>query len=159
MVTKKTVKSKNKWILFSGMGVVLIILDQLVKHFLRTVNIDYGFFALTPTRNTGISFGLFQGSSTLIIIISIIVLFFIWYFRKEFEKNEIFITLIASGIIGNLIDRIFNGYVFDFFNLKWWPVFNLADAMIFVSVVGFIIATIIHEFKKDSDNKKHVKNN
>jgi len=91
---------------------------------------------------------LFQGSSIVIILISIIVLFFIWYFRKEFVKNEIFITLIASGIIGNLIDRIFNGYVFDFFNLKWWPVFNLADAMIFVGVLGFIIATIIQERKK-----------
>ena len=133
---------------FIGITALLIILDQLSKYIFRNTSIDFGFIALTPTRNTGISFGLFQGTTILISVISIIVLAALYYFRKEFKGKEIYVSLISAGIIGNLIDRIVNGYVFDFLNLKWWPVFNLADSFIFIGVILYIISVLAHEKKQ-----------
>ena len=57
--------------------------------------------------------------------------------------------LIVSGIVGNLIDRIFYGSVIDFINFRFWPIFNVADSLIFIGVIYWII-----EILRDRDNKK-----
>lgn len=137
----------NKKYFFLIIGAILIIIDQITKVLLLNVNIDFGFFALKYIENTGISFGLFQGSTVIISFISVIVLGLLYYFRKEFKGNEIWLTLIVSGIIGNLIDRVFLGYVRDFFDLKWWPVFNVADSLMFIGVFGLLITHLLFELK------------
>jgi len=138
----------NKKIIYIVAGFLLVAIDQLSKLLLVGFHKNFGFFSLNYTTNKGISFGLFQGSTIIISVISVIVLGLLYYYRKEFENKEIFLTLIVSGIIGNLIDRIFLGYVRDFFDLHWFPVFNVADSLMFIGVVGFIIAYIIAEKKK-----------
>ncbi|MFH1210084.1 MAG: signal peptidase II [archaeon] len=108
--------------------IVLILLDQLTKHF------------LTTTINYGAAFSILQNQRIFLIIISIIVLgFCIYYFIKDKDKKQrIALSLIISGTSSNLIDRIFLGYVRDFIDLKIWPVFNVADSLNCIGVLLLI---------------------
>lgn len=106
---------------------LLIILDQVSKYF------------LTTTINYGAAFSLFQGYTAFLIIISLIVLIACIYYYKE-KKLRIGLNFLISGIVGNLIDRIYFGYVRDFINLRIFPVFNLADMF---NIIGVIIIAYI----------------
>jgi len=109
---------------------LLVIMDQVSKYFLEI------------TRNTGAAFGILQGQNLFLILISLIALgFFILYYKKY----QIASMFVISGIIGNLIDRIFLGYVRDFIDLRFWPVFNLADSFMVVGI-GLLVWII---FKKN----------
>jgi len=92
-------------------------------------------FHITPLRNRGIAFGLFGNTNNIVFIcIAFFILSFLLYFIiiKKPKSTLLLsgISLIFSGAIGNLIDRIFCGYVFDFIDLRIWPVFNVADSAI-----------------------------
>lgn len=145
--SKNVSKGVGKYFLLS---LILVLIDQLTKFFFTDKYFDFGFFALTYVRNYGISFGLFQGINDLIIVISFLALGFLYYTRHEFKDNPVLLTLIVSGVIGNLIDRIFRGFVVDFINFKIWPVFNFADAYLVVGIVLFIFFS----FQKSSKSSK-----
>ncbi len=141
---------KQYWFII---GFFLVLLDQASKILLTNIDVDYGFFALNYTINRGISFGLFQGSTVIISVISVIVLVLLYYYRKEFKGKEAYLTLIVAGIIGNLIDRVVLGYVRDFLDLKWWPVFNVADSLMFIGVFGLVITYVFLESKGKKEKK------
>jgi len=122
--------------------VALLLLDQLSKALLFEKNFDLSVFKITFVKNTGMSFGLFQGTNLFLIFVSIIAIAAFIYFKDEFKESFFFIELIITGVLGNLIDRIFRGFVIDFINFGWWPVFNFADSFIFVGVFGLIIYEI-----------------
>lgn len=137
----------------------LIIVDQVTKKFFFNWPRDFGFFAITPVTNTGMSFGLFQGNNTMLMIISVLFIILLLFFRKEFKDGEIFLVFILAGAVGNLIDRILHGHVLDFFNFKFFPVFNVADSLIFVGVVSILFLEIKQVFKKNKKSfKKKLKN-
>ena len=110
---------------------ILILLDQLTK------------FLFSNVKNYGAAFGILQGQILLFIIISLAVIVFCVYYYK-IKKLRLPLILILAGTIGNLIDRLFLGYVRDFINLKIWPVFNLADSL---NVIG--IALLIYIIWKE----------
>lgn len=132
-------------------GFLFSIIDQILK-FLVISNIDFAqsikvinnFFYLTYVKNSGAAFGMFQDSTIIFIILSFVALFGL----IRYVKNDVNITkieaiaysIIFGGILGNLIDRIFNGFVIDYLDFYIFgfdfPVFNLADIGI---VVGFLI--------------------
>ncbi len=112
---------------------MLIFLDQLTK------------FLIPGITNTGAAFGILQGQNIFLILLSLIVISIIIFYYKKYKELRLYLILILSGVIGNLIDRIFFGYVRDFINLKIWPVFNLADSY---SVTGVILLVYIIYFKK-----------
>src|SRR3989344_7119381 len=94
----------------------LIVLDQLSKHIIH------------GTKNYGAAFGILQGYRIIFIIIGLAALWILIYNKKHFHDLGIYgYVLLISGTIGNLIDRIFLGYVRDFINVGFWPSFNLAD--------------------------------
>jgi len=136
------------------LGFFLVLLDQVTKFFMKNVKLDLRFFQFNFVTNTGISFGLFKGSSLVIIIISCAVLVALYYFREEFKGKNIYLTLIVSGIFGNLIDRLFLGSVRDFIDFRWWPIFNVADSLLFIVVFGIIITSIIELFKEKKVTSK-----
>src|SRR3989344_4669106 len=103
---------------------LLIILDQITK------------FLFTSISNTGIAFGLLKGYNFVFIIINLIILVLVIYYYKKETKLRLALSFLIAGIIGNLIDRIFFNGVRDFIDLKFWPVFNLADSF---NVIGIII--------------------
>ncbi len=117
--------------------IILVILDQLSKFYFINRNIKiFSFFSLTFVKNTGVSFGLFKGYNLIFILLTLLVIATIIYNYKKYPKSYLAFNLILAGAIGNLIDRIFRGFVIDFIDFNFWPVFNLADSLI---VIGALI--------------------
>jgi signal peptidase II len=143
----------------------LVALDQLSKAAFEatTPALDLGVFSLTRVVNTGASFGLLQGNNTLLVFISLIALGLVMANVKGITKKfEVPASLLTAGIIGNLIDRLSRGFVVDFIDLGWWPVFNIADSAIFIGVIWIAVLLV----KEDNIivtapglKRKHVKKN
>ena len=68
----------------------------------------------------------------------IILAYFLKSIKEGNKAEKVFFGLLIGGIIGNLIDRIMLGYVVDFIDFRIWPVFNLADSFVTISVIGLI---------------------
>jgi signal peptidase II len=133
----------------------ICIFDQITKWYFTKFlqkydgNIDFfKFFSLTFVKNYGILFGFFNTEKIKLILIlfSIFAIIFIFFYFKKFYRSEKYyqfsLGLIEGGIMGNLIDRIKNGYVIDFINFHFWPVFNFADSFIVIGIILFFIKQI-----------------
>ena len=102
-------------------------------------------FELNLIVNHGIAFGLFQGRTNLLLILTItLVCLLIWLFyripeEKHFLPLQIVILFLTAGGIGNIIDRAMNSGVIDFFYFKLidFPIFNVAD--IYATVSAFLL--------------------
>ncbi len=97
------------------------------------------FFQIVNVKNTGAAFGLFRSlGNTFFIILSIIAIIFIIYLLLRDDADPLPLSLILGGAIGNLIDRIWLGYVVDFLDFHigehHWPAFNLADSALTVGI-------------------------
>ncbi len=113
----------------------LVALDQVSKFYFISKNIKiFEYFSLNFVANTGALFGFFKGYNFIFIFLSLIVIALILCNYKD-KKLRFGFNFILAGAFGNLIDRIFRGYVVDFINLKIWPVFNLADGFVTVGVL------------------------
>ncbi|MGV8086846.1 MAG: signal peptidase II [Candidatus Woesearchaeota archaeon] len=159
MVLKNSYKSKSKTVTSRGYISIIIILlfliiDRITKiwAFSTQTNKDYGIIAFTYVTNTGAGFSVMQNMNILLAIISIIALIVLIYYHNMVPKFSL--IAIASGIIGNSIDRILYGGVIDFINLKFWPIFNIADSLIFIGVCYWIILL----FKEENKNNKAYRN-
>lgn len=139
----------------------LVLLDQFSK-FLAFTYISFnsialsGFLSLTFAQNYGAAFSFLANSggwqryflSFVSIFASIAII--IWLFKTpaRYRLKRISLTLLLSGAIGNMIDRIFNGFVIDFIDFHYggfyFPIFNLADIFISIGVVLLILS----DFKK-----------
>ena len=142
-------------------GLIGLLLDRISKIIIMKKMIQYNsisiipkFFSITYTKNIGAAWSILSGNRILLIIISISVLSALIYYLFK-EKNitnfgSISYGFILSGIIGNLIDRVIYGYVIDFldFNIFGYdfPVFNIADTLI---VLGVIIYVMIYSKRGD----------
>ena len=92
-------------------------------------------------KNMGAGFGILQGKTFFLGIVSLVVAVTIisYYPRIPKEKiPQILFALFLGGVIGNLIDRFLRGYVIDFINFSFWPAFNIADSALTISVVGLV---------------------
>lgn len=103
------------------LALLVLLLDQLTKFFVKT------FF--NYKKNYGAAFGILEGQTTLFIVIAVIVIAYILYHARDVYQSELTwaFGFLLGGTIGNLIDRIYLGYVIDFIDLKLWPAFNIAD--------------------------------
>ena len=122
--------------------VTLVLVDQLSKLivFSNNISMDFKIFAINIVRNNGAVWGLFKDSNTIFVWISLIAIGVLIYAHQQIpEKACVFYVLLFGGIIGNLIDRVFMGFVIDFIDFKIWPVFNFADAYITIGVIGMIV--------------------
>lgn len=133
----------------------LVFVVDLANHPLRLGP----FLDFVLTRNTGISYGLFQtegplGQWLLLGFKAIaVVLLWIWLARSRSRLTALSLGLIIGGAIGNAIDRLAYGWVADFvfFHVSgdnWrfnWYVFNLADVAIFAGVIGLLYESLIGE--------------
>ncbi len=133
---------KHFWIVF----LLVLVFDQFVKFVVRTLDVFYQplpFFGFTHVTNTGGIFGLLNGSNGIMIVLSVLVLGALYYFRKHMPTSELGKTsfgLLVGGISGNLVDRIFFGGVTDFISIWIWPTFNIADAALVLGILGILWA-------------------
>jgi len=136
--------------------IVITVADQFTKHIIQTDfrlgevrEIVPGFFNLTYLRNTGAAWGMLSNYSHLLMIVSVVMLALMIFFRRSFLtdtwEHRIALGLLTGGIVGNLIDRIKFGHVTDFldFHIKnhHWPSFNIADSAICIGVGIYIISS------------------
>jgi len=145
-------------VVFSLTALLIVAIDQLSKLWVRS-NLaigeslpETGFFRLTRVHNTGAAFGLFQGSTFVLAIVSfvgiVVILLYALFTHRRFPLSDsmlgkIALGLILGGTIGNLIDRLYLGYVIDFIYVgNWWPAFNIADSAVVVGVILFACALL-----------------
>lgn len=156
---------KNKMLYIIAFG--CIILDQIIKIivvnnitlFSRTTVIN-DFFYLTSVRNEGAAWSILSGNTYILIFISCLVIYLLYnFFIKNNNLSKIDVVIygmLYGGIIGNLIDRIFRGYVIDYLDFiifKYdFPVFNLADSLIVVAM-SLLVITILRGEKNANSNK------
>lgn len=139
---------EGQWLMLAG---IFLVLDQAVKFlFVRFQPfIDLAFVKLHLVWNTGASFSILQDQNAILIYVALIVLgVFLWQYEKIPLVQRRWGILAAAGVIGNLIDRIVYGAVVDFFNLGWFPVFNVADSLIVISVIAIVYVSWREEKKQ-----------
>jgi signal peptidase II len=130
--------------------IILIILDRAIKMLIahlipwgKSIAIIKDFFYITAAKNYGAAWSILEGSRNFLIAVGLVSLLAIyWLFIKNKKLNNIEIitySFLIAGILGNLIDRIFLGYVVDYLEFiirdYYFPIFNLADSLIVISVV------------------------
>jgi len=140
-------------VVFFFIALLIVASDQLSKIWIRS-NLalgqslpETGFFRLTHVHNTGAAFGLFHGQSfpltivALVGVAALLVYALFIYRRFPFLDNMLgrsALGLILGGTVGNLIDRLYFGYVTDFIDIGIWPAFNIADSAIVVGIIIFV---------------------
>ena len=138
------VKGKKYLILFAAVALATILLDQITKLYIALKMPEWrlGFLFIHFVHNTGAGFGILKGQMEILAIISAVVVMGIIYYYNKIPKEtwaQLLFGLFLGGVAGNLIDRIFRQYVVDFIDVGFWPVFNVADMTISVSVVGLVL--------------------
>lgn len=126
----------------------IFFLDLVARHSPPVIEVA-PFFNLVQVWNTGVSFGLFQEDSavrswTLVAVaIAVLAWLLLWLRRAQTRLVAVALGAIIGGAIGNIIDRIRFGAVFDFVDLHafgWhWPAFNLADSAIVIGVALLLL--------------------
>lgn len=140
---------------------VLALIDQITKYiavkYLETpVSLIGEIFMFEYTENPGMAFGLpmpywilLPGSIFLLILIIFIA-------KKELDLSKFparfSVALIVGGALGNIIDRIVNGYVIDFIKIWRWPNFNVADIFI---TVGILLIIIFYARIKNDEQRRN----
>ena len=149
-----------------ALGIVGI--DQLTKY-LTLIHIPLyesvpflpGFLGLTYVQNTGAAFSLLEGQSWLFMLVFAVmtVLIFLEYFKSPlpFTKLERWcIAAIYGGGVGNVLDRIFRGFVVDMIKTEFieFPVFNIADCFITCGCILLLISLLFFNKAFWKDEKK-----
>jgi len=156
------------WIIIIAAGVLL---DQATKILAANHLMDLGregfplikdFLHLTYLENTGAAFGLLKDHRWIFMVlstVSIVALAVYLFTQKKHISmvSGIFLSMIISGGIGNMIDRIVRGYVIDFIDVTAidFYVFNIADSLVCVGAVLTMIYMIVIEIKESKAKKKN----
>lgn len=115
--------------------------QQLLESGESSIPLLGGLVRFSWVENRGSAFGLFQNQTLFFILVGFLVVAGILVGQRFVPAHRTALALCLGlqlgGASGNLVDRLRDGYVFDFVDLKWWPVFNLADSAIVVGVLVF----------------------
>ncbi|RJP29819.1 MAG: signal peptidase II [Candidatus Omnitrophota bacterium] len=131
------------FILFIDRLTKILAVDNLVLNSPKPV--INNFLYLTLIHNKGAAFGMLQNKLYIFIFSALLAVALIYSElrkrpRNEFTLYKLSLIMILSGAIGNLIDRIYFGYVIDFIDFRVWPVFNIADSFISIGIVLLIVS-------------------
>jgi signal peptidase II len=136
-------------LLFLGVAVAVVVADQITKRLAedrlrgqRSVPVIDDILRLTYVENRGAAFGLLQDQTMFFVLVGILVIGVIAASYRYLPRSGFLLHLALglqlAGAVGNLIDRIRQGYVVDFvdfgYHANWWPVFNVADSAIVIGV-------------------------
>ena len=142
--------------LVAAVAVVVFVLDRITKIAVetnlavgRSIDVIGEWVRITHVTNSGAAFGLLPERTTLLSILSVVAVFAIVYYYRRLAANSLLVSatlgMQLGGAIGNLVDRVGQGYVVDFVDVgipggvRFWS-FNVADSSI---VVGIIAVTVL----------------
>jgi len=153
-------KISTSRLLFGAIAItIFVLLDQISKSFLieflkskpgHIIHVS-SYLDIVHTWNHGISFGLFnkyQKYSNVIFLVlnTALILYLIALYLFEKDSSKLYLLIIGGGI-GNLIDRLIRGAVFDFIHVYYqdyhFPVFNIADSLISIGIFLFILENLV----------------
>ena len=164
MNTKMSKKKKTFLLVDIILIVILVAVDQFTKYLAveyledkPAIKIIDGVLELNFLKNSGAAFGMLQNQKVFFILVAVLILFIISYvlFRmpddKKYNVLHFLLVLIASGAVGNMIDRIRQDYVVDFiyFVIINFPIFNVADIYVTVSTFLFVILFLFYYKEND----------
>lgn len=157
-------KNKNIWSVV--MIILIVIFDQVTKYIAKSElypdkakDFIKGFVEFRYAENTGVAFSMFSGGRVIFVILTCVVaLGIIIYMYTRAQKNLWLywsLGVIVAGAIGNLIDRIFLGYVIDFINPTFvdFAVFNIADCAVTLGTVSLVAYLVFDIFKKEKKDE------
>ena len=118
----------------------------------ESIPVVENFFHFTYVLNPGAAFGILPNQRVFFLLTGIALILATIYFYPRIKKNEKLLKFgvinLVSGSTANLIDRFQTGYVVDFIDFRFWPIFNVADIAI---VLGMFIVIYFVAFKMDSE--------
>lgn len=159
MRKEKRPLSRWRYLIFFLVALFVIVADQLSKAWIVSslpeghTMLRLGFFRITHIHNTGAAFGLLPDQSLVLTIFALIagavMLFFVVYGYRYYSWLEstavtLVLGMVFGGTVGNLVDRFRFGYVTDFIDFGYWPVFNIADSAVTVGVIILAVLLLRH---------------
>ena len=161
----------TRWKIFGLISVVGLVVDQATKiyvdrvmHLYQSIPVIDGLFNIFYIRNKGAAFSFLSSASWRIpffiavsLVASLVIIIGIKKLRDDQRLAMISMSMIFSGAVGNLIDRVRLGEVIDFLDVYWkthhWPAFNVADSLICVGV-GLLALDMFREEKRLKQQKQ-----
>lgn len=140
------------WVL---LAIVVFIIDIASKFYIldrfelfETVNL-LPFFSITYVRNIGAAFSIFEGQRVMLaaiaLVISAVIVYMLYRNNRSQKLENLSLSMILGGALGNLFDRLYHGFVVDFLDVNFgnwhYPTFNIADCAICVGIGLFIISS------------------
>jgi len=165
---------KSNYMIFAGISTLVLAIDQGTKSYISqsmdlysSIAVVDNFFSITYLRNRGAAFSLFANSGfrlPFFIMVALAALVCILCMLRKLSDQQklttVALSLIFSGALGNLIDRVRLGEVTDFLDVYWrgrhWPAFNIADSAICVGVVLVLFGNIISEKVRESNKTMNI---
>lgn len=155
---------------FYLLSILLILIDQISKYYtlkvlkpIGTLEIIKGVFSLTYVENRGAAFGILQNARWIFIAATAIAIVCLIVYKCKYKPKGIIINtallFILSGAVGNMIDRIWRGFVVDMLEVTFitYPVFNFADCLVVIGAILLAIYSIfIYKESEDVNNDGNV---
>jgi signal peptidase II len=147
-----------------GIAGLVLVADQVTKYAVRvsinpnqSIPVIKGIFYFTHIRNTGAAFGMFSQKQPVFVVATVLaIILIIVYHLKTKETDLLFnaaLGLELGGAVGNLIDRISQGWVTDFIHVPNFPVFNIADSAI-VAGVALLVIVMLRDIVRERREKE-----
>ena len=151
--------SRWTWVLLGTVAVVIYVSDQLTKAAVAStlelgqrVPIVGDVVILTHAQNRGAAFSLLQGETLLFVAVTVFAIGMIVFFHRSLRERGLWLHAVLGlqlgGALGNLTDRLRQGYVVDFVSVGIgelrWPTFNVADAALVVGIGTLVIYLVLH---------------
>jgi signal peptidase II len=150
------ITGRPRWPIFFGVAIVVVVLDQLSKTWLRSIlepgerlSIVGDLVRFIHAQNSGALFGLFRDQAYLFALVSIgVVALIVWYHGSSGRNTllSVALGLLLGGALGNMIDRFRFGFVTDWVDvglgdLRFYT-FNVADASISIAILLLIVLAL-----------------
>lgn len=148
---RRALPGRIRWVVSFGVAGIVVVLDQATKELavqlLADGKVDLGWFDLNLIRNPNAAFSI-PGPPGFFLIVTVVVVVVVVRTLPSVQRLSLAFGygLLLGGALGNAMDRIFrfpglpSGHVVDFVDLRWWPVFNLADSSIVTG--AFLVALL-----------------
>ena len=133
----------------------LLVLEHLKP--IGSLTLIDGFIQLNYAENTGAAFGSFSGKTTFLSVFTLVIIIFGLVYllvkKRKVDVEYVCISLIISGGLGNLIDRVFRGFVVDYIEPLFvdFAIYNFADILVTCSCIVLVI-WLIYEIYRDNKN-------